>query len=168
MSGINVSRPRGTAAQRQLSRARVRSAPLRPAAPLRQVESLGIVCRVSAYFLVSQFRDPDREVRTKPEHSASGCGPEAEVAVTRGLPLNVRMPRSGPRLRPPGAWRVPRRICRSRWHSVPTARPTAPRTRTSCFLGGRSDASPPTRTARGCPASMTRSLEGRNASGRER
>ena len=64
---------------------------------LCKVESLGIFCRVSAYFSVSQPRVPDREILTKSEHSVRGPR-EAVFTVTtgRGLPPHLRMLRSAP------------------------------------------------------------------------
>jgi hypothetical protein len=73
-----------TMSQCPLSGAGAKSSAGHRASAMRHVESLGILCRVSAYFLVSQLTDPDREVPTKSEHSA--CGPrDADVTVTRGL-----------------------------------------------------------------------------------
>jgi len=50
---------------------------------LCKVESLGIFCRVSAYFSVSQPRVPDREILTTSEHSVRGPR-EAVFTVTTG------------------------------------------------------------------------------------
>ena len=63
---------------------------------------------------------------------------------------------------------MPQATWRSRLHPVPTARTTAPRPRTSRFLGGRSDASPADTDLAELPGRDDEFPKGRIAAGRER